>query len=221
MASCFHTGSDKNFVQYVTSTLCFRLTSGARVVGNRFTVSFYDVLMNLKHMPFLEGELPEIGMLNVLAISRVMTRHVVTLQEISKVSHVVYILKSTKHNAFPVVSKDGTLRGIILRKRLTVLLKHKVFAMPGQPPAKFSYPATFSRGAISRASSLTTTDHIVSQENDQLTVRADGGIELHSAASILYDALDKYYPKYPTIDQCHVTETEMASLHLFVLYFLC
>jgi hypothetical protein len=43
---------------------------------------------------------------------------------------VYHILKTTKHHGFPVVNEDGMLRGFILRKTLTTLMKMKAFSLP-------------------------------------------------------------------------------------------
>lgn len=72
-------------------------------------------------------------------ILQVMNRPVVTLRSVEKVSRVVSLLHSHTYNGFPVVDSIpedgqasyfksfGTLRGLILRSQLTVLLKHKVW----------------------------------------------------------------------------------------------
>lgn len=69
---------------------------------------------------------------------QVLNRPVVTLRSVEKVSRIVSVLKSCTYNGFPVVDSIptqeetksfksyGTLRGLILRSQLTVLLKHKV-----------------------------------------------------------------------------------------------
>jgi len=81
-------------------------------------------------MPFLEGSLHSLGMLNYNPISKIMAQPVATLHEIEKVSRVVELLTQTAHNGFPVISRDGKLRGLILRKTLCGLLKQKAFSTP-------------------------------------------------------------------------------------------
>ena len=95
----------------------------------------YDMQIHLKEMPFLEGSLHSLGMLNYKPISDIMAKPVVTLHEVEKVMRIVEVLKNTMHNGFPVVNKDGKLRGLILRKTLCGLLKHKAFSSPmsGEP----------------------------------------------------------------------------------------
>jgi CBS-domain-containing membrane protein len=59
-----------------------------------------------------------------------MARPVAVINEISRVRTVYEVLKATEHNAFPVLNKDGHLRGLILRKALCSLLKYKTFSFP-------------------------------------------------------------------------------------------
>ena len=40
------------------------------------------------------------------------------------------MLNATKHNGFPIITKDKHLRGFILRKTLCALLKNKAFSVP-------------------------------------------------------------------------------------------
>ena len=46
------------------------------------------------------------------------------------------ILSSTAHNGFPVVKKDGKLRGVILRKTLCGLLKLKAYSTATNEPKR-------------------------------------------------------------------------------------
>lgn len=104
--------------------------ASSRYVGNAINESMYDMQIHLKEMPFLEGSLHSLGMLNYHPISEIMAAHVVTLAEVEKVHKVMEILQKTNHNGFPVVNKDGRLRGLILRKTLCTLLKNKSYSTP-------------------------------------------------------------------------------------------
>jgi chloride channel 7 len=112
--------------------------AASRYVGNIFNEPMYDMQIHLKEMPFLEGTLHTLGMLNYHPISEIMAHPVVTLQEVDKVRRVMEVLSTTDHNGFPVVNKEGRLRGIILRKTLCGLLKMKAYSTPvenqGQRP---------------------------------------------------------------------------------------
>ena len=107
--------------------------AAARYTGNIFNESMYDMQIELKKMPFLEGTLQSAGLVNYHPISEVMARPVVTLREINGVRDVYEMLALTSHNGYPVVSDDGHLKGFILRKTLCGLLKLKAFSSPTIP----------------------------------------------------------------------------------------
>lgn len=115
----------------ITYLLPLMITFAAsRYTGNAINEPMYDMQIHLKEMPFLEGSMHSLGMLNYHPVSQVMARPVVTLREIEKVSRVMEILTTTNHNGFPVVNKDGRLRGLILRKTICGLLKLKAYSTP-------------------------------------------------------------------------------------------
>jgi chloride channel 7 len=104
--------------------------AAARYTGNAINESMYDMQIHLKEMPFLEGTMHSLGMLNYHPISQIMAQPVITLREVEKVGKVMEILQTTNHNGFPIVNKDGRLRGLILRKTLCGLLKLKAYSTP-------------------------------------------------------------------------------------------
>lgn len=104
--------------------------SGARYAGNAFGPGMYEMQIKLKKLPLLEHSLHSLGLLNYQSISEVMSHPVVTLLQVGKVSRVMQVLTTTKHNAFPVVSEDGQLRGLILRRLLCSLLTYKAYSVP-------------------------------------------------------------------------------------------
>jgi chloride channel 7 len=108
--------------------------AGARYVGNAIYEPMYDMQIHLKNMPFLEGSLHSLGMLNYHPVSEIMAKPVIMLQEIEKVRRVMEVLNTTSHNGFPVVNKEGKLRGLILRKTLCTLLKMKAYSTPADAP---------------------------------------------------------------------------------------
>lgn len=103
--------------------------AAARYTGNAINQPMYDMHIALKELPFLEGALKTLGLLNYHPIAEFMSHPVVCLNEINKVS-TVYEMLSKTHNGFPVVDKQGHLRGFILRKTLTSVLKLKAFSIP-------------------------------------------------------------------------------------------
>jgi chloride channel 7 len=115
----------------ITYLLPLMLTfAAARYSGNIFNPPIFEIQIHLKGMPFLADSLHSFGMLNYHPISHIMTQPVITLMEIERVGRVVEILNTTSHNGFPVVNRDGRLRGLILRKTLCSLLKLKAYATP-------------------------------------------------------------------------------------------
>eukprot|EP01031_Cornospumella_fuschlensis_P028872 gene28872-34846_t len=76
--------------------------AASRYAGNAINHSMYDMQIHLKKMPFLEGSLHSLGMLNYHPISKIMAQPVITLQEIEKVRRVMEVLHTTSHNGFPV-----------------------------------------------------------------------------------------------------------------------
>jgi chloride channel 7 len=119
----------------ITYLLPLMLTFAAsRYAGNAINEPMYDIQIHLKEMPFLEGALHTLGLLNYHPISQIMAAPVVTLNEIEKVSRVMEVLTTTRHNGFPVVNREGRLRGLILRKVLCGLLKLKAYSTPTDEP---------------------------------------------------------------------------------------
>lgn len=86
--------------------------------------------IELKEMPFLEEKLKSVGLLNYHPVEEIMTSPVVTIEEVERVSSICEKLRATDHNGFPVVDRDGRLKGMILRKVLCSLLKNGMFSVP-------------------------------------------------------------------------------------------
>ncbi|XP_045130984.1 H(+)/Cl(-) exchange transporter 7-like [Portunus trituberculatus] len=109
----------------------------AKWVGDFFNEGLYDIHIQMQGVPIMAWDAPPLS--NNIYASEVLNRPVTTLHTVEKVSRIVEILKSCTYNGFPVVDSIpteeeagnfksyGTLRGLILRSQLTVLLKHKIF----------------------------------------------------------------------------------------------
>ncbi|KAG1331480.1 chloride channel protein CLC-b [Cocos nucifera] len=110
----------------------------AKTVGDAFNPSIYEIILELKGLPFLEAN-PEPWMRNLTVGELAAAKPgVVSLQSIEKVARVVEVLKSTKHNGFPVVDQgvpspigmpEGAteLHGLVLRSHLIAVLRKKWF----------------------------------------------------------------------------------------------
>nr|CAB3465817.1 unnamed protein product [Digitaria exilis] len=103
----------------------------AKTVGDAFNPSIYEIILDLKGLPFLEPK-PETWMkdLTVGELAAAKPR-AITLQVVEKVSTVVEVLRSTPHNGFPVVDRPrpgvSELHGLVLRSHLMAVLRKKWF----------------------------------------------------------------------------------------------
>lgn len=102
----------------------------AKWVGDQFDVGIYDVHIHLKKQPLLEWE-AEQEMHRFLAAD-VMSKDVVTLPPVCRVSDLVTILTKYQHNGFPVVvdheSGSGVkMLGLMLRSDLITLLQNRIW----------------------------------------------------------------------------------------------
>lgn len=132
--------------------------AAARYTGNAINLPMYDMQIAIKELPFLEGSLKTLGLLNYHPIVELMAQPVVSLYEINKVGTVYKILSTKSHNGFPVVDKNGHLRGFILRKTLCSIIKLKAFSTPtakedngkGQVVVQLSQAATVFHDTMER-----------------------------------------------------------------------
>lgn len=100
-----------------------------------FSQGIYDTYIQLSGVPLLPWEPPPL-VHNIYA-SEVMSHPVVTLRGVENVGHIVELLKLTTYNGFPVVDPPlsdrgevttyGTIRGLILRWQLIVILRMRLF----------------------------------------------------------------------------------------------
>jgi chloride channel 7 len=103
----------------------------AKTVGDAFNPSIYEIILDLKGLPFLEPK-PETWMkdLTVGELAAAKPR-AVTLQVVEKVSTIVEVLRSTAHNGFPVLDRPrpgvSELHGLVLRNHLMAVLRKRWF----------------------------------------------------------------------------------------------
>ncbi|KAM4126151.1 hypothetical protein ACB094_01G366100 [Castanea mollissima] len=102
----------------------------SKTVADCFNKGVYDQIVEMKGFPFLEAH-AEPYMRNLIA-SDVVSGPLVTFSGVEKVANILYALKTTKHNGFPVIdeppfSDAPQLCGLVLRSHLLVLLKGKKF----------------------------------------------------------------------------------------------
>ncbi|CAL1391446.1 unnamed protein product [Linum trigynum] len=111
----------------------------AKSVGDSFNPSIYDIILELKGLPFLDAN-PEPWMRNFTVAELVDAKEpVVTLCGVEKVSKIVDVLRNTSHHGFPVVDEGVVpplgvaaagateIHGLILRAHLLQVLQKKWF----------------------------------------------------------------------------------------------
>lgn len=102
----------------------------SKTVADAFNANIYDIIMKAKGLPYLE---PRAELYTrQLTVGDIVTGPLQTFNGIEKVRNIVFILKTTGHNGFPVIdeppfSEAPVLFGIILRDHLLTLLKKKAF----------------------------------------------------------------------------------------------
>lgn len=120
----------------------------SKTVADGFNANVYDMLMNLKGFPYLEPHAEPY--MRQLTVADVALGPLQYFHGIEKVRKIVYILRNSSHNGFPVIdeppySETPVLFGLILRAHLIVLLKKKAF---------FLTPVSAGPDAFDRFSSI-------------------------------------------------------------------
>lgn len=188
----------------------------ARYSGNAINLGLYDLQIYLNEFPFIVTSLKNLGLLNYSPVSELMAAPVKVFHVQEKVRDVYKVLNDTKHNGFPVVSKDGKLQGIILRHTLCTLLELAAFSkeengantkpqtsavvQPRPPAISTDMPSLSPRGGGAvRATGVSTNDSLQN-------------IVLGSPArEVNYDTLQKKYPKFTTVDSITINPLDLVS----------
>lgn len=133
----------------------------SKSVADLFNSNIYELIMKLKGLPFLEAH-AEPYMRN-LTVNDVVTGPLRMFNGLEKVGNIAHILKTTGHNAFPVIdeppfSTASVLFGLVLRSHLIVLLKKKDFLpsntlMRGDAMARYR-AEEFAKRGIGRRDSI-------------------------------------------------------------------
>ncbi|KAJ0091336.1 hypothetical protein Patl1_13912 [Pistacia atlantica] len=108
----------------------------SKTVADAFNGNIYDLIMKAKGFPYLETHAEPY--MRQLTVADVVTGPLQFFHGIEKVGNVVHVLKTTRHNGFPVidehpVSEKPVLYGLILRAHLLTLLKKKAFLTTPEP----------------------------------------------------------------------------------------
>ncbi|CAI0429899.1 unnamed protein product [Linum tenue] len=101
----------------------------SKAVGDAFNEGLYEEQARLKGIPLLESK-PKYQMRTMTAKDAFGNQKVVSLPRVAKVADIVSILRSSKHNGFPVIDHkrngETLVVGLMLRSHLLVLLQSKV-----------------------------------------------------------------------------------------------
>ncbi|CAA7017213.1 unnamed protein product [Microthlaspi erraticum] len=101
----------------------------SKAVGDAFNEGLYEVQARLKGIPLLESR-PKNHMRQMIAKEACQSQKVISLPRVIRVADVASILRSNKHNGFPVIdhtrSGETLVIGLVLRSHLLVLLQSKV-----------------------------------------------------------------------------------------------
>ncbi|XP_015879694.2 chloride channel protein CLC-c [Ziziphus jujuba] len=102
----------------------------SKTVADNFNKGVYDQIVKIKGLPFMEAHAEPY--MRHLGAGDVVAGPLISFCGVEKVGNILHALKSTGHNAFPVIdeppfSDAPELCGLVLRSHLLVLLKGKVF----------------------------------------------------------------------------------------------
>ncbi|GKV42765.1 hypothetical protein SLEP1_g50139 [Rubroshorea leprosula] len=101
----------------------------SKAVGDAFNEGLYEEQARLRSIPLLESR-PKYKMRQMTAKEACGNQKVLSLPRVVKVADVVSILRTNKHNGFPVIdhsrSGETLVIGLVLRSHLLVLLQSKL-----------------------------------------------------------------------------------------------
>lgn len=102
----------------------------SKTVADIFNRNIYDLIMKMKGLPYLETHAEPY--MRQLTVADVVTGPLQAFHGVEKVSNIIHVLKTTKHNGFPVIdeppfSRAPILFGLITRCHVITLLKKKAF----------------------------------------------------------------------------------------------
>ncbi|CAM9910770.1 unnamed protein product, partial [Ectocarpus sp. 4 AP-2014] len=168
----------------------------ARWVGNVFNEGLYDMHIHGNKLPFLEDECPSVARQNDMTASQAMSRRVRCLRPLERAGAVFDTLNACQHDCFPVVDDEGgdVLVGTILRKCLMLLLHQKAFGPVG---TELGDGQQNSRSAARQQ-----------QGRGRGSANANANASLGISPPISWGAMERIYPRYPTIESIDLSDAE-------------
>ena len=176
-------------MQYVLPLMLTLMS--ARFTGNVFNEGLYDIHIHLKHIPFLEADVPAIAERNEIVAGQVMSTEVKCLRPVERAGVVYDLLRSCKHNSFPIVdtASGGTLYGTASRYMLCTLLQRRAFGSP---------------------------DVLDDDFDDPIDGNPDGGPSPQNLGPrrlsplVQWDTIERAYPRYPTINDVDMRDADRS-----------
>eukprot|EP00262_Sarcandra_glabra_P001049 TRINITY_DN11056_c0_g1_i2.p1 TRINITY_DN11056_c0_g1~~TRINITY_DN11056_c0_g1_i2.p1 ORF type:complete len:608 (-),score=100.59 TRINITY_DN11056_c0_g1_i2:73-1896(-) len=127
----------------------------SKTVGDAFNPSIYEIILELKGLPFLEPH-AEPWMRNFTVGELAATKPaIISLCGVEKVARIVEVLRETTHNGFPVVDhgvlppvglpiEATELHGLVLRAHLVTVLRKKWFLRERRRTEEWEVRETFT-----------------------------------------------------------------------------
>lgn len=144
-----------------------------------------------------------------------MAKPVNCINEISRVKDVYEVLQETSHNAYPVLDKNGHLRGLIMRKALCSLLKFKTFSFPVKKNENDSFRDHTLYSADGDIKDRETLGSLPTSPALLRSLSLGHQSTITSASTMFYDTMERAYPDYPSVADILLLPSEM------VLKFVC
>ncbi|XP_078447465.1 chloride channel protein CLC-b-like [Wolffia australiana] len=136
----------------------------AKTVGDCFNPSIYEIILELKGLPFLQPN-PEPWMRNLTVGELAAAKPaVVSVSSVEKVSRLMEVLTTTSHSGFPVVDRCARtmateLHGLVLRSHIIAALRKKWFLKEGGRMDEWKVREVFGTGELAeRAQSIEEMD---------------------------------------------------------------
>ncbi|KAK7330045.1 hypothetical protein VNO77_24230 [Canavalia gladiata] len=166
----------------------------SKTVADAFNANIYDLIVKGKGLPYLETHAEPY--MRQLTVADVVTGPLQMFNGVEKVRNIVFILRTTGHNGFPVIdeppiSEAPVLFGIILRDHLLMVLKKKAF---------LSSPMPLSNNVFYKFSS-----------DDFLKKGSSNGLKIEDI-QLTEEEMDMYVDLHPFTNASPYTVVETMSL---------
>ncbi|EMS56861.1 Putative chloride channel-like protein CLC-g [Triticum urartu] len=175
----------------------------SKTVADSFNASIYDLIVRLKGLPYLDGHAEPY--MRQLSVGDVVVGPLRSFNGVEKVGHIMHVLRTTGHHAFPVIDEPPfatapVLYGLVLRAHLLVLLRKREFL-----PAQERYPKEYSIAARFEA-----------QDFDK---RGSGKQDTVDGVELSPEEMEMYVDLHPFTNASPYTVVETMSLAKALILF--